>query len=246
MGFDRSECAMEVAMNTIVRHIRKLLIMGPFAVGSLLTAGAMTTAQAGVLVGQITGPGGAGLPGALVIARPESGGGDHITVTGANGEFRFVNIEEGRYAVNGSSRGFHVTSVDDVLVTRDRTTRVHLALSSATFSDSMEVSSGLPADALEAIELRESAAADLGEALTRMAGVEKVRKGGIANDIVVRGHREDDVTVLIDGARVAGACPTGWTLPPIIWISRSSTESSWFPRVVLCRRRVVSVGWSTS
>jgi iron complex outermembrane receptor protein len=35
----------------------------------------------------------------------------------------------------------------------------------------------------------------------------KARKGGIANEVVLRGYREDNITVLVDGARVAGACP---------------------------------------
>jgi iron complex outermembrane receptor protein len=63
-------------------------------------------------------------------------------------------------------------------------------------------------DTLEPREVRESSARDLGEALTLTAGVDKVRKGGIANDIVLRGMKRDDVTVAIDGAHVHGACPS--------------------------------------
>jgi iron complex outermembrane receptor protein len=60
---------------------------------------------------------------------------------------------------------------------------------------------------LEIREVRESAARDVGEALARTPGMAKVRKAGIANDIVLRGFSGDNLTVLIDGMRVYGACP---------------------------------------
>jgi iron complex outermembrane receptor protein len=63
------------------------------------------------------------------------------------------------------------------------------------------------AESLEAREVRERGARDLGEALSAVPGLDKVRKGGIANDLVLRGMKKDDVAVTIDGARVHGACP---------------------------------------
>lgn len=60
---------------------------------------------------------------------------------------------------------------------------------------------------LEIREVRESAARDVGEALARTPGMAKIRKGGIANDVVLRGFHGDNLTVLIDGLRVYGACP---------------------------------------
>ena len=63
-------------------------------------------------------------------------------------------------------------------------------------------------DTLEAREVRETAARDLGESLDAQANVSKVRKAGIANDVVLRGMKKDDVNVLIDGAKVHGACPS--------------------------------------
>ena len=63
-------------------------------------------------------------------------------------------------------------------------------------------------DTLEPREVREVAAGDLGESLDAAGGVSKVRKAGIANDIVLRGMKKDDLNVLIDGAKVHGACPS--------------------------------------
>jgi iron complex outermembrane recepter protein len=64
-------------------------------------------------------------------------------------------------------------------------------------------------DGVEMREIRESAAKDVGEALSRLEGVSKVRKAAIANDIVLRGFQGSDVNVLIDGVRIYGACPSG-------------------------------------
>jgi iron complex outermembrane recepter protein len=63
-------------------------------------------------------------------------------------------------------------------------------------------------DGLEVREVRESAAKDAGEALATLDGVSKVRKGAIANDIVLRGFQGSDLNVLVDGMRIFGACPS--------------------------------------
>jgi iron complex outermembrane receptor protein len=50
-------------------------------------------------------------------------------------------------------------------------------------------------------------AVDLGEALGWKAGLWRLRKGGIGNEVVLRGLQSRDLNVLIDGQRVYGACP---------------------------------------
>ena len=62
-------------------------------------------------------------------------------------------------------------------------------------------------EGLEVREIRESAAKDVGEALSKIDGISSLRKGGIANDIVLRGFSSSNVNVLIDGVRIYGACP---------------------------------------
>lgn len=56
-------------------------------------------------------------------------------------------------------------------------------------------------------EVRESPAKDIGEALQNVEGISIVRKGAIANDIVLRGFQRDNINVLVDGVRLHGACP---------------------------------------
>jgi iron complex outermembrane receptor protein len=62
--------------------------------------------------------------------------------------------------------------------------------------------------AVDAREVRESGARDAGEALAALDGLAKIRKAGIANDVLVRGLGHDNINVLVDGARIQGACPS--------------------------------------
>lgn len=57
--------------------------------------------------------------------------------------------------------------------------------------------------------------ADLGEALFKQSpSVSLVRRSGIANDIIVRGQKKDNINVTIDGTKVYGACPNRMD-PPV-------------------------------
>jgi iron complex outermembrane receptor protein len=78
-------------------------------------------------------------------------------------------------------------------------------------------------DSLEVREVRESSAKDVGEALTKLEGIWKIRKGGIANDVVLRGFFRDNINVLIDGDRVYGACPNRMD-PPAFHVDFSQVE----------------------
>lgn len=62
-------------------------------------------------------------------------------------------------------------------------------------------------DRLDINEVRYSPARDVGEALTALEGVWKIRKAGIANDLVVRGFQQNNINVIVDGSRTYGACP---------------------------------------
>lgn len=57
-------------------------------------------------------------------------------------------------------------------------------------------------------EVRESAARDIGEALQTVPGMTIVRKGAIANDVVLRGLQKDNINVMLDGIRLYGGCPS--------------------------------------
>ncbi len=57
--------------------------------------------------------------------------------------------------------------------------------------------------------------ADLAEALFKQSpSISLVRRSGIANDVIVRGQKKDNVNVTIDGTKVCGACPNRMD-PPV-------------------------------
>jgi iron complex outermembrane receptor protein len=194
----------EKYMNTRKRQALSVLCAVVFAIGVFAGSAAADTSS---IVGVVVGPGGVALSGATVTAIDGTDRPTTAVVTGAGGEFKIPGLAPGIYQVRAELQGFHPTSATGIVVSEAKAIRVELQLAIATFHDTMQVESSLPPSSLESAVLRESAARDVGEAMARMPGVWKVRKGGIANDIVVKGYHQDDVSVLIDGARIGGACP---------------------------------------
>ncbi|MEN3028742.1 MAG: TonB-dependent receptor, partial [Aquificaceae bacterium] len=78
-------------------------------------------------------------------------------------------------------------------------------------------------ESLEIREVRESFAKDVGEALQKIEGIHKVRKGVIANDTTIRAFQKDNINVLIDGTEVHGACPNRMD-PPAFHVDFSEVE----------------------
>ncbi|PNU21337.1 ligand-gated channel [Geothermobacter hydrogeniphilus] len=73
-------------------------------------------------------------------------------------------------------------------------------------------------------EVRESPARDIGEALQAVPGLSSVRKGAIANDIVLRGLKRDNINVFLDGVRLHGGCPSRMD-PPSFHFDFAEVES---------------------
>ncbi len=70
--------------------------------------------------------------------------------------------------------------------------------------------STIPVEAtrLSDVSGEEVKSADLAEALVKkVPNISLVRRSGIANDIILRGQKKDNINVLIDSAKVYGACP---------------------------------------
>lgn len=60
---------------------------------------------------------------------------------------------------------------------------------------------------VENVSGEEVKSADLSEALSqKFPSVSLIRRSGIANDIILRGQKRDNINVTIDGAKVCGAC----------------------------------------
>ncbi len=78
---------------------------------------------------------------------------------------------------------------------------------------------------LDDIAGKEVKSADLAEALSKkVPSVSLVRRSGIANDIILRGQKKDNINILIDGGKIYGACPNRMD-PPTSHILTNNIES---------------------
>jgi iron complex outermembrane receptor protein len=138
--------------------------------------------------------------------------GDHLlaeTKTSSTGEFVL------EFPANGSpDTEFTLMAVASGFAPRTRTVRsaslkLTLILEIAPYLQTVEIRALTPPNegVLDMSGVRESAARDVGEALTDLEGIWKIRKGGIANDVVIRGFQQNNINLLVDGSRTYGACP---------------------------------------
>lgn len=202
---------------TRVRILAMVVLAATAVAPPVLQAQARGTSY--VVTGTVLGPDGARLPGVVVTVRsaaamasPTHGpreDGERVVaqvVSGEQGAYRLSGLPAGSYRLRAELQGFRAAESEFEAGTAPIVTfDVTLALASLT--EAVTVVGSGERSSLEPPRIRESAARDVGEAISAMAGVWKVRRGAIASDLVVRGYQGDNVTVLIDGARLYGACP---------------------------------------
>lgn len=174
-----------------------------------------------VLSGTVADPSGARVPGARIQLANQ--GGDHAVsiVSDHHGTYRASNLAPGTYSVSVESTGFGRFSKTGLNLASGESKVFDIVLAISSLSEEVTITAKAPAgegaietssrnshEVLEIREVRESGAKDVGEALTNLDGISKIRKGGIANDIVLRGFQQGNLTVVIDGLRINGACPS--------------------------------------
>ncbi len=88
----------------------------------------------------------------------------------------------------------------------------------------IDVIEKLNSEVIEDINKDVLESADLGVALFNVSpAVDIVRRSGIANDIIIRGMKKDNINVEVDGMKIYGACPNRMD-PPISHIVASSID----------------------
>ncbi len=81
------------------------------------------------------------------------------------------------------------------------------------------------ATVLEDVSGDEVKSADLAEALVQeIPNISLVRRSGIANDIILRGQKKDNINVLVDGGKIYGGCPNRMD-PPTSHIMTNNISS---------------------
>jgi len=74
--------------------------------------------------------------------------------------------------------------------------------------EAVEVEASVNSVKVEDLSGEELKSADLAESLYRaVPAVSLVRRSGIANDIILRGQKKDNINILADGTKTYGACP---------------------------------------
>ena len=169
----------------------------------------------GTVSGRVLDPTGAAVSGAAVQLDTRN------TTTDSEGRFVLLAVAAGAHALSINAPGF-VPHQSPIAVRPGAAVARNVTLVIAPIEQRVLVSEKVPATenaaeawsdnsraVVDAREIRESGARDAGEALAAIDGLAKIRKGGIANDIVLRGLGRDNINVLVDGARLHGACPNG-------------------------------------
>jgi len=78
---------------------------------------------------------------------------------------------------------------------------------------------------IKEVSKEEIKSADLAEALSKsVPSISLVRRSGIANDIILRGQKKDNINILIDGAKIYGACPNRMD-PPTSHVLTNNIEN---------------------
>jgi iron complex outermembrane recepter protein len=173
------------------------------------------------LAGRVTDPSGAVVPGAVVKVANRANGQTIEIATDGGGRFRATGLRSGIYDLAAGSPGFAPYSRKDVEIAGGRTTNLDVVLQISALAEAVTVTAKAPPgegaletsarnsrEILEIREVRESAAKDVGEAIASLDGLWKIRKAGIANDVVLRGFQQGNINLIIDGERIYGACPS--------------------------------------
>jgi iron complex outermembrane receptor protein len=90
--------------------------------------------------------------------------------------------------------------------------------------ETINVATNVDTEVIKDVSGEDIKSADLAEALFKQSpSVALSRRSGIANDIIVRGQRKDNINVTIDGTKVFGACPNRMD-PPVSHILTNNVD----------------------
>lgn len=92
-----------------------------------------------ILVGTISDPAGAVIPGATVTATNRATNVKYTTVANSTGEYRINNIPAGRYDVTGTAQGFTTVTVSDVEMQLNHTSTINVRLTVGAVSTVVQV-----------------------------------------------------------------------------------------------------------
>ena len=189
-----------------MRNVHFTLLLLIFGISLSARAQAVLTGQ--VLDAETRTP----LPGAHVLIDSTA----HATVTNAAGLFT-LHLPPGRYTISVRFVGYETTRQPVELVADD-TAFVPILLRPTSFElEGIQVTALRPdlspTAQLQEAAVREANPRDAGELLRALPGLAAVRRGPLGLDPVVRGLRETEVGVYLDGSRLFPAGPARMDSP---------------------------------
>ena len=173
---------------------------------------------AGTLTGRVTdAETGRPLPGVNLVVGAAGDDSPRGTSTGPEGRFTLDSLAPGTYTVQARFVGYAPQS-REVRVPAGSTVRVRLALSPRTVGlETVEVTARRQAreaaEKIQKADIQEANPRDAGELMRKIPGTSAVRRGPVGLDPVVRGLRETQVGVYVDGMRTFPAGPARMDSP---------------------------------
>lgn len=125
----------------MTEHLRRLLfLLAPAILALPATAQTVT----GTILGAVSDPSGAVVPGATVTATNPATGFTRSTTSDPEGNYRLTFLPLGAYRVEARSAGFERTRREGVAVSADERVRVDFALAVGEANQTVEVNAGTP------------------------------------------------------------------------------------------------------
>jgi len=184
---------------------------------SLVLFFTLIAARAAALRGVIQDPQNRPVPGALITLVPRSGGTNVTTASGRDGVYRFESLAPGEYLIQVEAAGFAASMAGEVTLARDSSGEKNVALALAGVREQVYVTassesqtSGEVSRTISAVTREDAQNRDafsLSDTVALLPGVRPQQLGGpgALTTIHIRGLRNQDTAVLVDGMRLRDA-----------------------------------------
>jgi len=125
--------------------MRRISVVGVLLALAMFMAGPVAAQELrGSIEGTVKDASGGVLPGVTVEARNSATNSPQMTVTDANGAFRFPSLAPGTYSITATLSGFEPTKVDAIEIGLGRFRRVEMTMAVAGMSETVQVRSATP------------------------------------------------------------------------------------------------------
>jgi vitamin B12 transporter len=187
----------------------------------LILSAAILNAESGAsLAGTVTDPQGQPVPGTTLTLFSSTGAAGGATTTDASGAYRFEGLPEGDYLLRAAARGFAPFLAENIYLGAVTPEKRDVALELAGVHEQVVVTaSSTPqapehvSKAVDVIDQSDAEARDasaLSDAVDLVPGVRVQQLGGPGSftTIQIRGLRDQDTAILVDGLRLRDASAT--------------------------------------